>query len=100
MITRSEIIIIIRIVAESSADGIQDPYLDTLNLTTSDHLNIYNNAIIGLPENNRYDLISSKWTIFYQQFEDTVSTFGFKVAAQIVSTTDLNHALTDIKNII
>ena len=28
-------------------DGIQDPYLVTLNLTISEHLKLYNKAIIG-----------------------------------------------------
>ena len=46
--------------------GIQDRYLATLNLTTSEHLNIYNKAIIGLPESDRYDLTRSKWAVFYQ----------------------------------
>ena len=47
-------------------DGLQDPYLATLYILTYKHLNIYNKEIVGLPESDRYDLISSKWTDFYQ----------------------------------
>ena len=37
-------------------DGLQDHYLVTLNLATSENLKFYNKSIIGLPENDRYDL--------------------------------------------
>ena len=47
-------------------DGLQDPYLDTLELSTYEHLKLYNKAVVGLPESDRYDLIRSKWTDFYQ----------------------------------
>ena len=50
--------------AAAPADGIQDPYLTTINLTNSEHLKLYHKAILGLPENDRYDLTSSKWTDF------------------------------------
>ena len=33
----------------ASADGIQEPYLLTLYLTTSEHFNLYNKVIVGLP---------------------------------------------------
>ena len=47
-------------------DSIQDPYLVTLDLSTSEHLNLYNKAIVGLPESDRCDLAKSKYTDFYQ----------------------------------
>ena len=50
--------------AEAPADVIQDPYLATLNLTNSEHIKLYNKEIFGLPENDRYDLTSFKWTTF------------------------------------
>ena len=37
-------------------NGLQDPYLATLEISTSEHFNIYNKAIVGLPESDRYDL--------------------------------------------
>ena len=49
-------------------DGLQDPYLETINISTSEHLNIYNKAIVGIQEIDRYDLNRSKWTDFYQEF--------------------------------
>ena len=52
--------------AAESADGIHHPYLYTLYITTSEHLKLYNKAIVGLHESDRYDLTSSKWTEFYQ----------------------------------
>ena len=55
----------IRNTSESRADGLQDPYLDTLNMTTSNHLKLYNKGIVGLPENNRFDLTRSNLTDFY-----------------------------------
>ena len=48
------------------ADRLQEPYLTTLNVTTSEHLNLYNNSIVGLPESDRCDMTSSKYTDFYQ----------------------------------
>ena len=50
----------------AEADGIQEPYLEILNLSTPEHLKIYNKAIVELTENDRYDLTRSKWTDFYQ----------------------------------
>ena len=48
------------------ADGFLDPYLAILDIYTSENLNLYNKAIVGLPESDRYDLTRSKWTKFYQ----------------------------------
>ena len=42
------------------ADEIQDPYLAILVISTSEHLNIYNKEIFGLPESDRYYLTISK----------------------------------------
>ena len=47
-------------------DGIQDPYLATLNLSAYEHLKIYNKSIVGILEIDRYDITRSKWTEFYQ----------------------------------
>ena len=47
-------------------DGLQDPYLATLDMATSEHLKIYNKKIVGIPESERYDLTRYKWTDFYQ----------------------------------
>ena len=52
--------------AAEPAYGIQDPYLSTLDLSTYEHLKIYNKAFFGQPESDRYDLIRFKWTDFYQ----------------------------------
>ena len=41
VITRSEIISRKRIMKSAPSDGIQEPYLDTINLTTSEHLKLY-----------------------------------------------------------
>ena len=69
----------------TAVDGLQEPYLYTLDLSTSKHLKIYNKAIIGIPESDRYDITRSKWTDFYQELEDSVFTFGFKSAVLIVT---------------
>ena len=61
--------------ASSPDDGLQDLYLDTLDITISENLNIYNKSIVGLPESNRYDITRSKWTDSYQELEDYVFTF-------------------------
>ena len=42
------------------SDRLQDPYLVTLNITISEHLKLYNKAVVGLTENERYDLTRSK----------------------------------------
>ena len=47
-------------------DCIHDTYLATLNIYTSEHIKIYDKAIVGLPESERYDFTRSKWTDFYQ----------------------------------
>ena len=82
------------------AGGIQDRYLATLNLTTSEHINIYNKEIIGLPENDRYDLTRYKLTEFYQEWENSVSTFGLKAAFEIVTYRYVKHAPTEFNNVI
>ena len=47
-------------------DGIQDPYLASINISTLEHLKLYNKVFFGLSVSNRYDLIRSKWDNFYQ----------------------------------
>ena len=86
--------------AAAPADGIQDHYMSTLNMNTSEHLEIYNKPIFGLPENDRYDLIRSKLTYFYQELENAVSKFELKAAVKIVVARDLNHAPTELKKTI
>ena len=81
-------------------DGIQDPYLATLNISTSENIKFYNKAIIGLPESDRYDLTRYKGNDFYQELVDSVSTFGFKSAVLIVTPRYAGHAPTELKNII
>ena len=82
------------------ADVIQNPYLVTLNLTTLEHLKLYNKAIIGLPGSYRYRLTRSKWAGFYQKLEDTISIFGFKTAVQIILARYVSHVTTKFKNFI
>ena len=43
---------------------------------------------------DKYDLTISKWTEFYQELDDSVSTFGFKSAVLIVTARDAGHAPT------
>ena len=50
----------------ASVGGLQDPYLSILNISTSEHLKLYNKAIVGLPESDRYDITRSEWNNFYQ----------------------------------
>ena len=50
------------------ADELQDSYLAILNISASEHLKLYNKAIVRLPESDRYDINRSKWTEFYQNF--------------------------------
>ena len=52
--------------APATVDGLQDPYLATIELSTSENLKLYNKAILRLPESDRYDLTRSKRTDFYQ----------------------------------
>ena len=79
---------------------IQEPYLVVSYINPSEHLNIYNKAIVGLPERDRYKLIRSKWNEFYQELEDDVSTFGSKAAVLIVTTRYVVHVPTEFKNVI
>ena len=85
---------------EAPVDGLQDPYLETLDLSTSEHLKLYNKESFGLPESDWYDLKISKWTEFYQELEDYVSTFGFKSRVFIVTYRYEGHEPTEVKNII
>ena len=50
----------------AASDGLQDPYLTILDLTTLEYLNFYNKKFFGFLENDRYDLTMSKCTDFYQ----------------------------------
>ena len=81
-------------------DELQYSYLSIIYLSTSEHINIYNKEIVRLPESDRYDLTRSKWTDFYQEFEDAVSTFKFKSEILIVKSRDGGHATTEVKEII
>ena len=81
-------------------DRLQDPYLAILYLSTSEHLNLYNKAIFGLPESDRYDLTRSKWTDSYQELEDAVSIFGFKPAVLIVTSSYGGYEPNEVKDII
>ena len=47
------------IMTSESVDGIQYPHLDTLDITTSEYLKLYNKEIVGSPK--------SKWNDFYQE---------------------------------
>ena len=66
-------------------DGIQDPYLSILYLYASEHLYLYNKAIVRLPESYRYGLTRSKWADFYQELEDSVSKFVFKAEVLVLN---------------
>ena len=52
----------------AAADGIQDPYMSILDLTTSEHINIYNKSIVGLSESSLYDLTGPSILIFTNKF--------------------------------
>ena len=84
----------------SAVDGIQYPYLYTLDISTSENLKLHNKSIVGMPESDRYYLTRSKWTDFYQELEDDVFTSGFKSAFLIVTDIDAGHAPTEVNNII
>ena len=56
-------------------DRLQDPYLEMIYISTSEHLKIYKKESFGLPESDRYDLTRSKWNEFYQELDDAVSKF-------------------------
>ena len=88
------------ITTEAPDNDLQYPYLVTQNLTTSEHININNKEIVGLPENNRHDLTMSKWTCLCQEFEDDVFKFGFKAAVQIFAARYEYHLPTKFKNLI
>ena len=60
----------------SPVDRIQYPYLDTLNNSSFENLNLYTNATVDITESERYDLTISKWNNVYQELEYIVSTFG------------------------
>ena len=81
-------------------DSLQDPYLDKLDLKTSENLKLYNKAINVISESDRYDLTRSKWTYFYQELEDDVFTFGYNSALQVVIERDPVNVPTESKNII
>ena len=49
---------------------------------------------------DKYDLTISKWTEFYQELDDSVSTFGFKVAILIVTARYTIHATTEVEDIV
>ena len=50
------------------ADGLQDSYLSTLKISTSENSRS-TTSIFGIPENDRYNLTRSKWADFYQNLE-------------------------------
>ena len=82
----------------SPIDGLQEIYLNTLNLNTLEYLKLYNKAIVYLSENNRYDLTRSTWTDFYQVLDDAVSKFRTKVVVYILRARDVSHLPTKLKN--
>ena len=81
-------------------DSLQDPYLDKLDLKTSENLKLYNKEINVISESDRYDLTRSKWKYFYQELEDDVFTFGYNSALQVVIERDPVNVPTESKNII
>ena len=88
------------IISAELADGLQDPYLNTLDISTSENLKLYNKEIVGLTESERYDLTRSKWTDFYQELEDAISIFWFKAAILIVTDRYALQIPTEFKEII
>ena len=78
----------------ASEDGLKDPYLTIINISTSKHLNLYNKAIVGLTEIDRYDLTRSKRTDFYQELEYDLSKFEFKAAVLFLPSRYGNHVHT------
>ena len=84
----------------AAADELLHPYLVILNISTSEHLKLYNKAFLGLPESVRYDLTRSKWNDFYQELKNYASIFGFKVACFIVTARNGLHTPTEVKYII
>ena len=55
-------------IMSASADGLREPYLVIIDIFTSEHIKLYNKAIVGISENDRYVLTISMWTEFYQEF--------------------------------
>ena len=82
----------------SAVDGIQYPYLAILNISKSEHLKLYNKAIFGLPERDRYDIIRYNWTDFYHELKEAAFTFGFKSAVLIVTSRYVHNANTEFKD--
>ena len=79
------------------ADGFQDLYLSILYISASEHLKLYNKAIFGQPETDRYDITRYKWTELYQILWYDVSTFGLKLAVFIVTSRYGRHSPTQVK---
>ena len=84
----------------ATAEGLHKPYLAILDLSTSEHLKLYNKANFSLLESDRYYLTRSKWNEFYQELEDAVSIFGFKSAVIIVTDRYGVHITTEVNKII
>ena len=78
----------------ASEDGLKDPYLTIINISTSKHLNLYNKAIVGLTEIDRYDLTRSKRTDFYQELENDLSKIEFIAAVLFLPSRYGNHVHT------
>ena len=74
----------------ASVNGRQDPYLATLDISTSEHLKLYNKLFLGIPENARYALTRYKFTEFYQEMVDAVSKFVFKSALHIITAIEIS----------
>ena len=81
-------------------DGLQDPYQATLKFSNSEHHKLYNQAIFGIPESDRYDLTRSKCTGFYQELDDDVFIFGFRAKVFIMIDIYAIHESNEVKNII
>ena len=82
--------------------GVQDLYLTTLNLSTLEHLNIYNKLIViivMIPDNVRYVITRTKWTDFYQELEGSLYEFGLKLAVHIITVRDNNQPRIKFNNI-
>ena len=84
----------------AEVDGLQDPYLAIINISISEHINLYNKATVGLLESDRYDITISKWNDFYQELEDAVFIFGFKAAVFIVTSIYGLYIHTEVKDLI
>ena len=51
-----------------ASDRLQEPYPAIIIIYKSEHIKLYNKAIVGISENDRYVLTIFKWTEFYQEF--------------------------------